>query len=245
MAGNYVARDLAALEKVVNDSAGKVMGLWTSFITVGAYLLIATGSVKHRDLFLDATIRLPILGVDLPVTGYFIVAPLIFLTFHFYVLLQLSGLNQKVAAYNTVLRGSIESPEDRRMARRRLDDFPFLQFLAGVRERRLGIPGALQIAISWLTTALFPIVVFLQLQITFLPYHSAPITWIHRVCLIADIVLIWLFWRSYRSERRKRGRVVWRTVAACAAVIAIIFSIFLAPLPGESLYRNPLVPAIY
>ena len=145
---DYKARDLSALEKTVNDTAGKVMVLWTSFITVGAYLLIATGSVKHRDLFLDAAIRLPVLGVDLPVTGYFLVAPMIFLIFHFYVLLQLSGLNEKVSAYNVVLNETLEQADDRRIARRRLDDFPFLQFLAGVRERRMGVPGAMQIAIS-------------------------------------------------------------------------------------------------
>src|SRR5690349_14726986 len=97
---DYKARDLSSLESTVNDTAGKVMVLWTSFITVGAYLLIATGSVKHRDLFLDAAIRLPVLGVDLPVTGYFLFAPLIFLIFHFYILLQLAGLAEKVAVYN-------------------------------------------------------------------------------------------------------------------------------------------------
>src|SRR5689334_17451641 len=147
------------------------MVLWTSFITVGAYLLIATGSVKHRDLFLDAAIRLPVLGVDLPVTGYFLFAPLIFLIFHFYILLQLAGLAEKVAVYNSVLSETLESPDDRSVARRRLDDFPFLQFLAGARERRLGVPGALQSAICWITTVMFPLVIFLQLQIAFLPYH--------------------------------------------------------------------------
>lgn len=238
MAASYVARDLSALEKSVNDTAGKVMVLWTSFVTIGAYLLVATGSVKYRDLFLDAAIRLPVLGVDLPVTGYFLVAPLILLIFHFYVLLQLSGLSQKVSDYNLVLNESLESADDRRMARRRLDDFPFLQYLAGVRERRLGIPGALQIAISWITTALFPITLFLQLQIAFLPYHSTPITWLHRLCLIADIVLIWFFWRSYRPSEKRRGATFWRIAAGCAATIAVLFSVFLATFPGEALYRN-------
>jgi hypothetical protein len=71
------ARRLGSLEKAVNDSAGKAAVLCTSFVTLGTYLLIATGSVKHRDLFLDAPIKLPELGVALPVTGYFLVAPVL------------------------------------------------------------------------------------------------------------------------------------------------------------------------
>jgi uncharacterized protein YjbI with pentapeptide repeats len=236
---DYKARDLSALEKTVNDSAGKLMVLWTSFITLGAYLLIATGSVKHRDLFLDAPIKLPILSVDLPVTGYFLFAPLILLIFHFYVLLQLSGLSQKISDYNLVLNESLESPHDRRLARRRLDDFPFLQFLAGVRERRLGVPGAMQIGIFWITIVLFPVTVFLQLQIAFLPYHSEPLTWLHRLCLVADLVLIWVFWRSFRRLRgSRRYRNAWRVLAIGGTVVVLVFGVFLTTFPGESFYRN-------
>jgi hypothetical protein len=71
------ARRLGSLEKAVNDSAGKAAVLCTSFVTLGTYLLIATGSVKHRDPFLDAPIKLLVLGVALPVTGYFLVAPVL------------------------------------------------------------------------------------------------------------------------------------------------------------------------
>jgi len=66
------AQRLSALEKAVNDSAGKAGVLWMSFITLGTYLLIATGSVTHRNLFLNSAIKLPVLGVELPVTGYFL-----------------------------------------------------------------------------------------------------------------------------------------------------------------------------
>jgi hypothetical protein len=178
------ARRLGNLEKAVNDAAGKVSVLWTSFITLGAYLFIATGSVTHRDLFLDAAIRLPVLGVELPVTGYFLVAPMIFLIFHFYTLLQLQGLSGKVADYNLILSETVELPVARRLLRRRLDDFPFLQFLAGAQDRGIGLVGTLQILISWITVVVLPVAVFLQLQIAFLPYHSEPITWLHRMVFV-------------------------------------------------------------
>jgi uncharacterized protein YjbI with pentapeptide repeats len=234
------ARRLGNLEKAVNDSANKVAILWTSFITLGAYLFIATGSVKHRDLFLDAAIKLPVLGVDLPVTGYFLFAPLIFLIFHFYMLLQLHGLGGKVSDYNLILNETVEFPVERRLIRRRLDDFPFLQFLAGVRERRTGVIGTLQILISWITVVMFPVAVFLQLQIAFLPYHSEPITWLHRSCLIGDLGLIWFFWPAFR---RGSGGGRWRRIGANAAgwagtLLLVMFSTCLATFPGEEMYRN-------
>ena len=60
------AKDLGALEKALNDAAGKASVLWTTFVTFELYLAIAFGSVKHRDLFLENPVKLPILNVDLP-----------------------------------------------------------------------------------------------------------------------------------------------------------------------------------
>ena len=240
------AQRLSALEKAVNDSAGKAGVLWTSFITLGTYLLIATGSVTHRSLFLNSAIKLPVLGVELPVTGYFLVAPMIFLIFHFYLLLQLEGLSEKVVDYNLVLNETMKAGVDRRRARWRLDDFPFLQFLAGVRERRTGVAGKLQILISWITIVLFPIAVLLQLQIAFLPYHSESITWLHRACLIGDLGLIWFFWHAFRrnSERSQRRRVAVAIIETTGTLLVLIFSLALATFPGEAMYRNVVATAV-
>jgi uncharacterized protein YjbI with pentapeptide repeats len=240
MADGGDAQRLSTLEKAVNDSAGRAAVLWTSFLTVGAYLLIATGSVTHRNLFLNSAIKLPVLGVELPVTGYFLVAPIIYLIFHFYLLLQLEGLSEKVADYNLVLNEAVTEPADRRMARWRLDDFPLLQFLAGVRERRTGIAGRLQMLISWITIVLFPIVVLLQMQIVFLPYHSTWITWLHRACLIVDLGLIWFFWRTFRRNREisRRRRVAIGLAEAIGACLTLVLSLALATFPGEIMYRN-------
>ena len=240
------AQRLIALEKAVNDSAGRAGVLWTSFLTLGTYLLIATGSVTHRELFLNSAIKLPVLGVELPVTGYFLVAPMIYLIFHFYLLMQLEGLSEKVVDYNQVLNETFDARVDRRRARWRLDDFPFLQFLAGVRERRTGLAGRLQMLISWITVVLFPIVVLLQLQIVFLPYHSVPITWLHRACLIGDLGMIWFFWRSFRrnSESSRRRRIAVTILEAAGTLLVLIFSLSLATFPGETLYRNAVARAV-
>src|SRR5215218_6211579 len=55
------ATDLGALEKALNDAAGKASVLWTTFVTFELYLAIAFGAVTHRDLFLETPVKLPIL----------------------------------------------------------------------------------------------------------------------------------------------------------------------------------------
>ncbi len=66
-------KDVGELQKALNDAAGKASVLWTTFITFQLYLAIAFGSVTHRDLFLETPIKLPLLNVDLPLVGFFVV----------------------------------------------------------------------------------------------------------------------------------------------------------------------------
>src|SRR3984893_13831116 len=80
------AKDLQALRDAVVDAASVGAGLWFSYLFVLLYLFIAVGSVTHRDLFLQSPVRLPFLIVDLPLLGFFMLGPAIFLVVHAYVL---------------------------------------------------------------------------------------------------------------------------------------------------------------
>src|SRR5690242_4804874 len=100
MSGKVEPRDLGSLEKAVNDAASRAAAVWLSFIAFSTWLLVSVGTVSHRQLFLEEQLKLPILGVDLPFVGFFLAAPLFFLVFHFYTLLQLQSLAAKVAHYN-------------------------------------------------------------------------------------------------------------------------------------------------
>jgi hypothetical protein len=96
-------KDLGELQKALNEAAGKASVLWTTFITFQLYLAIAFGSVTHRDLFLENSIKLPLLNVDLPLVGFFVVAPAVLVILHFYVFLQLLGLAITAKDYNALL----------------------------------------------------------------------------------------------------------------------------------------------
>jgi hypothetical protein len=82
------AKDLEALRSAVIDAASVGAGLWLSYLFVLFYLAIAVGSVTHRNLLFESPVKLPFLNVDLPLIGFFVLGPAIFLIVHAYVLLH-------------------------------------------------------------------------------------------------------------------------------------------------------------
>ena len=187
-------RDLGALEKAVNDAAGRASNLWISFVFFATLIAITTGTVTHKHLFLELPLKLPVLNVELPLMGYFFAVPLFFVVFHFYMLLQLDGLAAKIEDYNAVLREQHPHAADRRLLRQRLDSFIFAQVLVGARDRREGRIGRLNRAVAWITMVGLPIGTLLLLQLMFLPYHHQGMTWWHRICVVVDVGLVWFFW---------------------------------------------------
>jgi hypothetical protein len=118
-------RALDELQKALNDTARSTAVLWIAFITFLLYLAIAFGSVTHRDLLLASQVKLPVLNTDLPLVGFFVVAPVLLTVFHFYILLQLHALGAKADGYNKLLAQEAPIASEREYLRQRLDPFFF------------------------------------------------------------------------------------------------------------------------
>jgi uncharacterized protein YjbI with pentapeptide repeats len=229
-------KDLGELQRALNEAAGKASVLWTTFVVFQLYLAIAFGSVTHRDLFLENPIKLPLLNVDLPLVGFFVVAPAVLVILHFYVFLQLLGLARKAKDYNTLLAVDVPDASDRQYVRRRLDMFPILQFLAGPRDQRTGFLGFSLRLIAWITLVAAPVLILLQGQVTFLPYHRAWIVWVQRIWVLIDLAMIWYFWIRLRSDNDPIGWVSRKAkmyLGGAGTLCVVIFSIYLATFPGE------------
>jgi uncharacterized protein YjbI with pentapeptide repeats len=239
-------KDVGELQRALNDAAGKASVLWTTFITFELYLAIAFGSVKHRDLFLETPIKLPVLNVDLPLVGFFVVAPTILVSFHFYVLLQLLALAAKAKDYDTLLRQATSDPSDRQYLRQRLDSFLVLQLLVGPTEQRTGFGGFSLRLIAWITLVGIPVLILLQGQVTFLPYHRESVLWLQRVAVLIDLAVIWYFWKRVRNDNEPIvSRVLskaWPIFGAGAIACVFLFSVGVATFPGEQADEH--VPAI-
>ena len=130
MADKLDAFDVKSLESAVNDSAKRVSAVWVSFLIFALYLLIAATTVTQRQLLLAEPIELPVLNIDLPLWGFFFLAPILFVIFHLYTLLQVLLLGRTTAAYNAAADRLQLSPDENISLRQRLANTVFAQIFA-------------------------------------------------------------------------------------------------------------------
>jgi hypothetical protein len=239
------ADDLEAIKKAVEDAAGVGAGLWLSYLFVLFYIAVAAGAVTHVDLLLEKPVKLPFLGIELPLKAFFFLAPLLFLVTHAYTLAHFRLLADKARRFHLQLREQIpddhnsNAGEIRTGLRHQLPSNIFVQFLAGPDDTRESWFGFLLKVIAWTTLVIGPVALILLLQIQFLPYHHGGITCTHRLALLAELLLVWWLWRSILSGRGDFRRWRWWTSWAAPAVgivssfVAALFSWTVATFPGE------------
>jgi uncharacterized protein YjbI with pentapeptide repeats len=241
------ARGLDGSRKAIEDAALIGSGLWLSYIFVLFYVAVSVSGVTHIDLFVQNTVKLPFLNVELPLLEFFAVIPIVFVIMHAYTLVHFVMLGAKAGHYDQALGDHLPFSEAiQETLRQQLPNNIFLQFMAGPKEVREGGLGYILKVIAWTTLALGPILLILLIQIRFLPFHRTMITWEHRLILLLDLALIWVLWTAVLSSR---GRLLWpRLTASKKALVATIvivgFSWFAATFPGErqsSLLKIPIV----
>ena len=229
-------RDILALQSAVNDASSRTTALWVSFMTFAAYLIVAAGSVNHLALFQESTIKLPVLAAELPLVSFFAIAPIFLLLFHFYLFLNLVTLSRRVATYNRVLTAGVAAEDDRILLRERLDTFLVVQLLCRPPREENSIRTWLLNIVVWITLVGVPMLILMQFQLTFLPYHHSGVTWIHRLLLMADLTMIWFFWFAiYKRGELHLPRPRRHLVALGGSVAVIFLSVIVVSYPGERL----------
>jgi uncharacterized protein YjbI with pentapeptide repeats len=186
--------DVEALGDAVNDSASRVSTIWVSFLIFSLYMLVAAGTVTHRQLFLDEPTKLPVLNIDLPLWWFFLLAPILFVIFHVYVLLQVLLLGRTAAAYNAAAAALELSSDENIALRQRLANTIFAQIFAGSPREREGFVGSLLNAMAWITLAITPVLILLAFQFRFLPYHSEIVTSTHRALIVIELISFFVIW---------------------------------------------------
>jgi uncharacterized protein YjbI with pentapeptide repeats len=180
------------LLKAVNEASGKAFALWITFLTVATYLAIAIGTTTHVQLLLASPVKLPLLGVDLPLFAFYGFAPPLFIVLHLYVLMQLYLLARLLRLFDDELGAANMIEQDRRRVRGQLDKFVFTQFLIGAPQDRT--VRRLLLAAVWLSFVIGPGLLLFGFMIRFVPYHSMIVTWVHQVALLLDFILLVTFW---------------------------------------------------
>jgi hypothetical protein len=179
--GEPDTKEAEALASALNHSAERVQTLWFSFLTFMLYLAIATGTTTHRMLFLEDPLNLPVLNIKLPLLGFYILTPIIFVVFHFYMLLNLVLLARTAKSFeDSLARAFPDDGDPRETFRMRIENTLFVQLLVGGRLERKGINAKLLSLMALIILALAPVALLLMFEVKFLPYHSEWITWLHR-----------------------------------------------------------------
>ena len=132
--------------------------------------------------------------------AFFVVAPVLFLIFHIYLLLHLKLMADKVRRYSDLVdeAGLTKIAENR--VRLQLPDFDFVQVLAGPHEGRKNLSKWLLILIAWITAVIRPLVLLLLTQLQFLPYHLAWATWAQRTLIVARHCCALVFLARYFAK---------------------------------------------
>jgi uncharacterized protein YjbI with pentapeptide repeats len=216
--------DVEALEKSLNDSATRVSTIWISFLIFSLYLLTAATTVTHRQLFLAEPVKLPVLNIELPLWGFFFLAPILFVIFHAYVLLQVLLLARTAAAYNDALDKAVKPPPSNAAMRQRLANTLFAQIFAGSPRERQGWLGWLLKAMAWITLAIAPILILLAFQFSFLAYHSHIATWMHRLLVLIELFAFFLIWPLALDARKDfQWPSVWLNFKRTAVIPSQLF----------------------
>jgi hypothetical protein len=202
MAEKPDAFDVKELQSAVNDSATRVSAIWVSFLIFALYLLIAATTVTQKQLLLAEPVKLPVLNIELPLWGFFFLAPILFVILHVYTLLQVLLLGRTTAAYNAAVEPLKLSLEADNSLRQRLANTLFAQIFAGSPREREGVIGWLLRAIVWITLAIAPVLVVLAFQFSFLAYHSHIATWTHRLLVLVELLAFFLIWPLALDARR-------------------------------------------
>jgi uncharacterized protein YjbI with pentapeptide repeats len=229
-------RDIMALQSAVNDASSRTTALWVSFMTFAAYLIVAVGSVSHLALFRETAIKLPVLAAELPLVAFFAIAPFFLLLFHFYLFLNLVTLSKRISTYNRILTEDVTAEGDQNLLRARLDTFMVVQLLCPSSKEREGLNAWLLSSVVWITLVGVPILLLLQFQLTFLPYHDSVVTWIHRLLIVADLTLICFFWFAIFSHGELHfPKLRDHPFAFCCAAALVVISVVVVSYPGERL----------
>ena len=231
-----------SLLEAVNRSSDTAHMAWLIFLGIMAYLMIAVAGVSHEDLLLEKAVHLPILGVPIPQVQFFQFAPIFLLLFHLGLISQLVLLARKTLEFDSSVRQLEPTRRRTHPLRLELHNFFFVQGIAG--PHRSAIMSLFLHSMSWLTLAILPVVLLLFIQMSFLPYHDAVITWTHRIALLLDIGVLILIGVFLTRAETSFFQAFWRTsvshpfsllMTAAVLTFVAIFSFVVGTIPGENL----------
>ncbi len=173
------------LKEALDKSSEHNRRLLMLFLLVMIYVLITTASTTGLDLLVpDSKVRLPLINVEIPLFGFYIVAPILVIAFHFNLLFNLFIHSKKFHQWYKPNQNEKE-----------LLSYPYLFNYAFMYKWRK-IIGFLLLSITGFLVYWIPLIVLIVIAIKFLPYHQHAMTLWHKIAITIDAYLIFLLWKK-------------------------------------------------
>src|SRR5262247_99933 len=91
------------LRGAADEAARLVQNVYLSFLGLGTYIAVIIGSTTDVQLLKVSPVTLPLLNVQLPIVGFYVVVPWLLLLLYFSLLLHLTFLVQRLHRLHAVL----------------------------------------------------------------------------------------------------------------------------------------------
>ena len=225
-----VLNKLAVLRGSADESARHVRGLYVTFLLFAFYVAVIVFSTTDQQLLKETGARLPLLNVELPLLGFFIVIPWLVFIFHVHLVTHFFLLSRKLHNLNQAIASL---PEDIQRTHRELP-FPLVfSYMIVGRHHPFLLRWAFSTTVI-VTVVIVPIVLLLVIQWKFLPYHSRWITLNHQIVFVLDLLLLWALWPRMKRQRWQMFRVF---VAGVSTIVILLVSTVLLVPPGGVIER--------
>ena len=187
---------IEALLESVNSASQHVRNYYITFLLAGFYIAMIVWSTTDLMLLKDTPVKMPLLEVELPITGFYTFAPYFFLLLHFNLLLQFSLLADKVHRFDRAVIELTDS-DSRYYYYTRLFAFAFTQTLSG--RHHSPLLRFLLTLMVWISAIWLPLGILIGLQVGFLAYHDEEILSWQRIAIMLDLLVLFIFWPIIRS----------------------------------------------
>ena len=186
-------------------------------------------------LLKETPINLPLLNVELPITGFYTFAPYFYLLIHFNLLLQLCLLSDKLHTFDIVV-STLSEQKVQKYFYTRLFPFAFSHELSGRQHSRF-VKGLLT-AMVWITMIWLPLCLLIGLQVGFLAYHSEQVLALQRWAIAIDLGLLCIFWPVIRAPDGNGITWTLRATGLSSLLSWINRRFFATSVVGRSRYRG-------
>jgi uncharacterized protein YjbI with pentapeptide repeats len=195
---------LGDLKTILDESSKHNRNILVFFILFFIYIVITVATTTDRQLLLPgSTVHLPLLNVEIPLFGIYIVTPFLAVALHFNVLFNLFEHSRKLHEWH-----------------RRVDDddtlfhFPFMfNYIFSDKGGRFNL--IILKTIIWGIYGFLPLLSLLFIQLRFSEYHSLPMTVWHAAIFFFDVTILLMYWhKSMAPELFDKEREILTDIVA-------------------------------